>query len=397
MTLLAQHGWGKSDKIDRGLAAGTLSGVILSPRDENPSSLASYTDSLREDNPERTVFVDPQYYATTVVNPRVGRLPQYPYFNAEMTYRDFVGATGISQIVRSVIDYQLDLNVSHICAPVVGFDSFGDRWSSVALSMAAESITYYTSVNDDRPLLASLLINENAFRSNPELLEFLDIVTDFDCDGFYIVLRRGDSEHPQNMEPSLLSAALYATHTLKTLNEFDVYFGYTDFLGIPLHAAGATGIACGWSLGLRRFNFGRFEQSTGGRRPRDRYSSLPLLNSIFVNPELDNIERAGMLDDVLTGTAHDGALDTRPPSNALWPADVAALHHWEALSSGIAQVSAVVSPGDRLDQLTEMITNSRALYETLAAAGQRLDGPFGPSHLSQWERAIQNFRDQAGV
>lgn len=90
--------------------------------------------------------------------------------------------------------------------------------------MASESITYYASVDDGRPFLASLLINENAFHSDPEFQEFLDIVTDFDCDGFYSVLRRTDSEYRQDMEASLLSAALCMTHTLKTLDEFDVFF-----------------------------------------------------------------------------------------------------------------------------------------------------------------------------
>ena len=397
MTLLAQHGWGKSDKIDRGIASGTLSGVILSPRDESPTNLAAYAQALREDNRDLTVFVDPQFYATTVTNPRAGRLPDYPYFTAEMTYRDFVGATPISQIVRSVIDHQIALRVSHICAPVVAFDSFGDRWNSVALSMAAEAITYYATVDDDRPLLVSQVINENAFRSNPEFEEYLNIVTDFDCDGFYILLRRTDSGYRQNMESNLLSAMLYMTHVLRTLNEFDVYLGYMDFLGIPMHAAGATGTACGWSLGLRRFTFARFEQSSGGRPPRDRYSSLPLLNSIFVNPELDNIERADMLGDVLTGTAHDGALNTRPPSRSPWPPDVAALHHWETLTTGIRQVSAVANPRDRLDQMIAMVTSSSKLYERLSRAGQRLDGPSGPSHLNQWGRAIDDFRDKAGV
>lgn len=69
LTLLVQHGWEKSGKIDRGLATGTLSGIVLSPRDENPASLAAFTDNPREDNPELTVFVDPQHYTATVVNP----------------------------------------------------------------------------------------------------------------------------------------------------------------------------------------------------------------------------------------------------------------------------------------------------------------------------------------
>ena len=217
-------------------------------------------------------------------------------------------------MVRQVIDYQLNLRTSHICAPVVAFDSFNDRWNSVAFSMAAESVSYFGEVDDQRPLLVSFVINENAFRSNPEFEEFLDIITDLECEGFYLVIRRTEREYSQGMEQDLLSSILYMTHTLASLNEFEVFYGYCDFLGIPLHAAGATGTACGWTQGLRRFTFGRFEQSSGGRPARDRMSSLPLLNTIFINPELDNIERLDLLEQVLTNTRFDRELKNRSPS-----------------------------------------------------------------------------------
>ena len=68
MSLLAQHGWGKSNKIERGIETGTLSGVILSPRDESPPNLSAYVEALRRNDPNLTVMVDPQFYATTVTN-----------------------------------------------------------------------------------------------------------------------------------------------------------------------------------------------------------------------------------------------------------------------------------------------------------------------------------------
>ena len=397
MVLLAQHGWGKSDKIERGLELGSLGGIILSPRDESPPVLETFARRLREDNPGLTVFIDPQYYATTVTNPRSGRLPEYDYFRPEMIYRDFVGATAISRVVRSVVDFQVGLPVSHICAPVIAFDSFGDRWNSIALSMAAEAITYYVSMADERPLLVSFLINENAFRTVPEFEEFLDIVTDFDCEGFYLIVRRTDNEYRQGMDPPLLSSLLYMTHTLGTLNEFDVYFGYCDYLSIPLHAAGATGTACGWTQGLRQFTFNRFEPSTGGRPPRERYSSLPLLNSIFINPELDNIESEGMLQDVLTNTSFDRVLNASPPSGVPWPADISALHHWESLAAGIGELPTDIGPSDRLDLLDAIVTESMGCYRRLSEAGLRLDGASSSAHLSQWERAIAEFRDRSNI
>ena len=210
--------------------------------------------------------------------------------------------------------------------------------------MAAESVSYFGEVDDQRPLLVSFVINENAFRSNPEFEEFLDIITDFECEGFYLVIRRTEREYSQGMEQDLLSSILYMTHTLASLNEFEVFYGYCDFLGIPLHAAGATGTACGWTQGLRRFTFARFEQSSGGRPARDRMSSLPLLNTIFINPELDNIERLDLLEQVLTNTRFDSELKNRSPSTVSWPTDVSALHHWQTLADGIADVTVSNDP-----------------------------------------------------
>ena len=397
MTLLAQHGWGKSDKIDRGVQATSLSGAILSPRDENPTSLEAYAHQLLENHPELTVFVDPQFYASTIMDPRAGRLSEYDYFRPELTYRSFVNPTRIGEMVREVIDYQLNLRTSHICAPVVAFDSFNDRWNSIAFSMAAESVSYFGAVADHRPLLVSFVINENAFRSNPEFEEFLDIVTDLECDGFYLVIRRTEREYSQGMEQDLLSSILYMTYTLARLNEFEVIYGYCDFLGIPLHAAGATGTACGWTQGLRRFTFGRFEQSSGGRPARHRMSSLPLLNTIFINPELDNIERLDLLEQVLTDTRYDPELNNRPPSAVHWPPDISALHHWQTLADGIAHVTDSNEPADRFDALGAMIRQSTSLYAQLERAGQRLDGASGPRHLANWQGAIEEFRRRTNI
>ena len=397
MTLLAQHGWGKSDKIDRGIQSASLNGAILSPRDETPESLESYAARILEAHPDLTVFVDPQFYATTIMDPRAGRLSDYDYFTPELTYRDFVRPTSIRTIVREVIDYQVNVTTSHICAPVVSFDSFNDRWNSAAFTMAADSISYFTGLADQRPMLVSFVINENAFRAGPEFEEFLDIITDFECDGFYFVIRRTEREYNQGMQVELLSNVLYMTHTLAALNEYKVFYGYCDFLGIPLHAAGATGTACGWTQGLRRFTFARFEQSSGGRPPRARMSSLPLLNTIFINPELDNIESLNLLDHVLTDTQYDRALNNRPPSAAAWPSDVSALHHWRTLANGIDQVTIDPEPSIRLAQLTAMIGESRTLYQQLAQAGQRLDAASGQGHLAEWERAIEEFRRRADI
>lgn len=396
MSVLAQHGYGKGDKIERALSAGDASGVILSPRDESPENMATFVRRLRADYQRAVLFFDPQFYVSTITAARSGRLPEYDYFRGELQYRDFIEPSAVSKRVHATLRYQADLDVTHFCAPTVAIDSFGDRWSSVALSMAAEAIRYHARLRDPRPLLVSLVFSDAACRSSESVEEFLDLLTDLECHGFYIILKRDAAASilHQNIEPTVLGSLQYFAHVLSTLNDYETYFGYSDLLALPLHAAGATASACGWQLGLRRFTFARFEPASGGRQPRQRYTSLPLLNCVFVNPELDAIQSAGKLDEVLTGTSFDDRFRTRRPSSTAWPNDLSALHHWASLRQGVDAIARHGQTIDRIRQLERLIDTAERLYSTLHRSV-----PFETtaSHLAEWRNGVRDFAQRADL
>ena len=52
MSLFAQHGYGKANKIDRALQANDISGVILSPKAESLDKLIAFSADLHEKYPE---------------------------------------------------------------------------------------------------------------------------------------------------------------------------------------------------------------------------------------------------------------------------------------------------------------------------------------------------------
>lgn len=397
MVMLAQHGYGKSDKIERGLDAGHIQGAILSPRDETPANLASYASRLRRDYPNATIFIDPQFYASTVVNPKLGRLGEYSYFQTELTYRDFVAPAAISAMVSNAMNHQRSLAGTHICAPTVAFDAFGDRWCSVALSMAGAAIHDHQRSGDARPLLISFVIGEQAYKNVAQLDDFLDVVTDLECDGFYFIVRREVADYNQEMEQDSLSGLMYLSYVLGELNEYKVYHGYSDYISLPLHAAGSTGAACGWQFGLRRFTWRRYEHSTGGSQPRPRYSSLHLMNCVIINPELDQIARASLLPQVLTVTNYDSAMATRLPSSVAWPTDVSALHHWHALNKGVTRLEGVPAGTPRLDELTRLIRAAGSVYQRLSRAGVLLASASGHTHILQWTGGVDGFRGRARV
>ena len=396
MTLFAQHGWGKSDKIDTGLREGILSGVIMSPKDEMPARLQDYVRKIRADHPNATVMFDPQLYASTIADARLGKLLEYGYFDAPKVYRDFVGAQNIAAIVRGTIDYQAGLEVTRLVSPTVGIESFSDRWRPVAVNLANESISYVAGLADERPLILSILINEAALTSRADVDAFLDSLTDLEWAGFYFVVVRDMDGYRQTFLPEALAGLMYITYVLAEQNDFEVYFGYTDYCSVALHAAGATASACGWTAGLRRFDFGRFEPSSGGRRPRERYSSQPLLNNVYITPELDQIAENDLLDDVLTGTTRDTILDVNVPSSVAWPPDIAALHHWQSVGAAITDVARRQDTVAKLDRLDRVLNRATALYDSITEAEIVLSTESGPTHLEHWKRATEEFRERIG-
>ncbi|MDD5005875.1 MAG: hypothetical protein PHS93_05155 [Candidatus Omnitrophica bacterium] len=395
MAFFVQHGYGKSDKITRGIQAGHLQGVIMSPRDEDPVNLQSYVASLRQEFSNIPIIFDTQFYVTTVSPVKEGNLSSYPYYHAGLTRGDFIAPADIGRYIRESIDYQMQLPLSYLVSPTVLFDDFQDPWSQIALSMAQESIAYQANLRGAPPLLISLVFSETALRSADRMGEFLDIISVFQAAGFYIILRRSNDHYTTQMDSSTLQNLLYMTYALAELNSFEVIYGYTDIMGILLHVVGAAATACGWFNSLRQFSLSRFQPSTGGRPARDRYTSIPLLNSILVIPELDSIYRSGLIDEVLTATSYDGILRT-DPANAPWTKDISYLHHWNAVQQAIGQV-ATGTIGQRLNSMLEMIARARAIYARLEQGAVAFEPYSNSAHLEQWQRAIQNFRTDTSI
>src|SRR5688572_12849076 len=111
MALLAQHGYGKGEKLQQALEAKLLVGAILSPRDEMAAGMPAVVRGIRESQPNALVLFDPQFYASTIDPVEDGKLPQYPYYKSSLTRRNFTSAASIERYVKDVLDYQLALGV----------------------------------------------------------------------------------------------------------------------------------------------------------------------------------------------------------------------------------------------------------------------------------------------
>ena len=335
--------------------------------------------------------MDPQLYAGTIWPVRDGRLPCYTHYRQRLIPTSFSPAA-IRDFVRDALRWQSGLHVSAVVSPTVIVDDLGSQWAQIAMMLAQETVTQHDGT---KPLLISLVIGEDALRQRVPVDDWLDNLTQLDVEGFYLVVRRPSETYRQHYDPDVLASLLRVCYSLAELNQYCVFAGYTDMATLLLHAVGVTGTGTGWFANLRQFTLERFRPATGGRRPRDRYSSRPLLNSIYMT-ELDGIYNAGRVTDVLSGTTFDTRFSgSTNPENVAWPDSDAALHHWSVLSD-ISRSLVGTTVGDRLDSARNLIAQALALY-----AQMRTLVPFttetGPTHLDQWLDALDRFRSSAGV
>lgn len=395
MSLFAQHGYGKSSKVTNGIADGILSGVILSPRDEAPRNMLTFIGELDAANDVELLF-DPQFYVSTVPADREGHLPEYPYYVSGLTPRDLISPARITNHVEEIINYQMELPLTKIIGPSVIFNGIDDRQSQVALSFAAASCEYHSTLGVAPPLLLTLAVSENAFRSQESVDALLDILTSFETTGFYIVLVRGTIPNVDEYEPEILANLLYSTYSLSVLNEYEVIWGFTDLTSILFHAVGARASACGWYNNLCHFSLGRY-LDTGGRRARQRYTSMPMLSKLLLIPELNEIYEAGLLNQVLSRTPYDEILGVTRPGDATWSSETNILNHWFALNQILEELSAMTETHDRLDFVQERIFRAIGLYTEMGNQGIEFERTTGPRHLEYWREGTANFRATMGL
>jgi hypothetical protein len=262
--------------------------------------------------------------------------------------------------------------------------------------MAEEAQEYHSSLETDCPLLISVIISENALQDTDRMNEYLDALTALEVAGFYLIIDRNSSAYRFTMGVTPLENLLYLAYVLGEINQYNLVVGYTDWLGILLQAVGVRKTAFGWFQNLRQFSFARYRPSMGGRRPRARYASIPLLNNILITPELEDIHMQGLMEDVLSGTTFDRLLMNGPTRDP-WTDNISCLHHWETLSNIFAEIGGLDSLEDRIDRVSELIRNADRLYLRLQHENISFDPDTRFDHLHEWREALDRFRGTIGI
>lgn len=392
MGVLVQHGYGKSDKIERALGDIGLRGAIFNPRYETQENLEAYLAQLAEQFDDPFLVVDPHFFLTTFPDAPLGYLPDYPYFTVGLTRGDFLSQGQVGEFVEAVLSYQEGLPVSRLIGPTVFFEDFRGGWAQVALSLAGNSLEYHGGLTDSPGLLASFAFDESALASREALDEFLDLLSTWDLTGFYFRCRPRDQSYPVSMDESSVVNLLYLTYSLSIINRYEVVWGYTDLIGYLIHAVGGGYQANGWFNTQRYLSRRMFRQRSGGQPRNARYTSRPLLNSILVVPELETTYAIGRVDEVLSQTAEDSVFRSGNPADQNWPLPTACLHHWEVCQKLAGALEREDDVSTRLDAVEERLESTLSLYASLDEDGVPFRSETGPRIPTMWLRAVREFR-----
>lgn len=391
MALYVQHGHGKSDKITTALETETVDGVIFGARNEKLSNLDACIEELRG---KCELLLDPQFYVCTLTPPKDGYLPKdyKAYYKPGRGAADFIGSKKNRDYAKATLDFQVEHGLDWLVSPSVIFDSFSDRWCQIALTLADASLEYHGGLRDAPPLLLSFIFHESALTSKEELDHFLDTITTWDVGGFYVIVVREDPSYSQRFHDGRLANLLYLAHVLGERNGYHLVYGYSDFIGVLLRAAGASAFATGWYQSLRQFHRNAFlHRKPGGRPPRERYSSGPLMNSVFLG-ELQLVHDVGELDRVLSGVPLDELLtDASSPEASTWNRARSEVQHWQTLSSldGTLKGKAKSDIPGMLEHLRE----ASGLYTELESMGVSFERHTNGDHLPEWMRAVRQFKE----
>lgn len=397
MTIYIQHGHGKSDKIPNAIDDGSVGGLIIAARNEKVEKLDACLNHLTESYDDLDILFDPQFFVSALSPANDRFLEEYPYYKPARAAADFIGSKKVAAYAKETIDFQNGRAFTRITTPSVLVRSFADRWAQIALQLADASIDYHDSLSSPAPLLLKIMLSENALDNRDELDAFLNVLTTWDVQGFYLIIARDDASYSQTIDPDRMAHLLYIIYVLGDRNGYEVICGYCDFIGIACMAAGATAFGNGWYQSLRQFHVKSFlKHKPGGGRALLRYSSAPLLNSIRLS-ELESIFDAGHLDQVLSNVDLDKTIrEAASPEASDWNATLSERHHWQTLASLDGNLSGEVRR-DMAD-LVRSVRKSQGLFTLLQAEGVPFDRSTQQGQqYKDWLQGLQRFVSIAGV
>ena len=384
MKQFSQMGYGAAEKVEIGLNEKTLDGAIFSPKDLSKRQIMKKIKSLRTENSDVEIFIDPQFYAwksSYCMNKKLGAISSWDYLQ-NTSSSSILHANEIRPLTELFFDeIQKDFpNLSGIITPNIYItDSFGSSEANNAKQFIKIAQDVANKKNEKRPIFPTIAIGNEGLLKIDEVKAFLNQLKILENPpaGFYLLIGAKNSTTPTEIcNSDVISMWMYINHILSEYN-YKIINGYSDIISPFLQIAGGHAGATGWWGNLRCFSMERFCEQNVIHSPSRRYLSIELLNRILcveyrLYTQQNILKKNGLSHDI----EYDISKETAP---------IEALQTWESISFLLKSVST-------LDQLKSIIKNAKANYAAIKNTPvKRLSQTSKNYHLEIFSDSIKKY------
>ena len=239
-------------------------------------------------------------------------------------------------------------------------------------------------------IMISICVHESAFANFEDVKDFLDIITLFEVEGFYVIIERNNYNIPNMIDSDSMANIMYFLYNLSTINMYKVILGYGDYVGIPMYATGIDSIATGWYENTRKFDRKNFEQKGAMRRPNKRYFSNKIMNSLLLIPEIQMIKQSGKLGEILSNTDYDHFMYNDLAGSA-WTDVNSCVERWAAIKQIIDKIDKEIEVKDKINFMRQYIFQASQIYKELPE--EYFETKSKSSHLKVWDDGLKRFEE----
>ena len=383
MTFWIQHGYGKAEKIETVSDKGLLTGVVLSPADEEPATLRLTATMIGQR--KHQLLLDPQLYIHTISG-AIGRCHDSHKLDFD-SISWLVPPEDIGRQVQIIIDLNDELGIEHIIAPAPYQVSFNDVWSLLSLQYARATIDA-----TDKPVYASLIAEETAFADWDQTLQYLDALTTLDVDGIYLIVGTSSRSYPFVWDAQRLTNVLRVIYTLSELNQYKIMWAYSDIAGLLGLMAGASAATTGWYYSLRYWSTAKWIPQGGGRQPNPRIFVEPILSVLTRDDEAYNIAQTHHSTRVFPDSTDRNGIRHGTP----WGISDSWDQHLVSIAQLYQTLDLSLNVSERIEFVMTQLHDALDLITDIEASGVAIDVAH-KGRLEAFVKAIDTFADIEGL
>ncbi|MFP7278848.1 hypothetical protein SFC11_05775 [Exiguobacterium indicum] len=399
--LLAQHGPAKGQKIEDGISASNLSGVIFSQNDETFLSISSYCTRLGSLSKDNTFF-DPQFYYSTFESEILKKLGDLDTFPSLVTRKDWRKRSSV--ILNFLDDHALKSKEISNTLITPGFFINDIDWKfDYSVELYNHCVSKYSEFND---YALTLMLSTSFFANKSNIEELLDVLNEsiVEKKKIYFVIcheqKNGENNY-ESIDQSWLANILFTVHSLQELG-FKIIMGYGFMNSVLFAMLDVEYISSGWFNTLRKFEKTKFELTESFGRRKKRYTSLPLLSYIMIDDLNNMLDTSKVtISDLMSNTTIDSSL----LSDSSTVSFVDLEHqYWESLKIIFDELAAEPDLKNRVLNVKRKIDNAINLYTEVIieleqssqnVAAKRLKDQ--SKHLYLWKNAIEIFKSKISL